>query len=129
VFGARAGRAMRESISGALSEKGEAVPFDAPLAQTAEIRRLAWERCGIVRCGDGLRQAVDRLESYHRDDGAPSRERTTVRNVHQVASLIARSALGREESRGAHFRTDFPEKREPFEKHSVLTKDSGVRFE
>ena len=129
VFGARAGRAMRESISGVLSGKGEAVPFDAPLAEGAEIRRLAWERCGIVRCGDGLRQAVDRLESYRRDNDAPSRERTTVRNIHQVASLIARSALGREESRGAHFRTDFPAKREPFEKHSVLSKDTGVRFE
>jgi L-aspartate oxidase len=51
------------------------------------------------------------------------------RNLHQVAWLIARSALAREESRGAHFRTDFPVKRAEFETHSIVTPTAGVRFE
>jgi L-aspartate oxidase len=38
-----------------------------------------------------------------------------------VAELIARSALLREESRGAHFRTDFPEKRTSFEHPTILS--------
>jgi aspartate oxidase len=38
-------------------------------------------------------------------------------NMREVALLIARCALAREESRGAHFRTDYPAKRPEFAKH------------
>jgi L-aspartate oxidase len=41
--------------------------------------------------------------------------------MHQVASLIALAALAREESRGGHYRIDFPSKSSAFEKHSLLT--------
>jgi L-aspartate oxidase len=41
------------------------------------------------------------------------------RNLHVVASLIVASALGREESRGAHYRNDFPE-RDAVARHSVI---------
>src|SRR5579872_2100483 len=129
VFGARAGRAMREWSSARQSEATHAARFEVPAAEAGDIRQLAWERCGIVRCGDGLRQAVDRLERYPMSEAPPTRERAALRNVHQVAQLIARSALAREESRGAHFRTDFPAKRAEFEKHSLISKDAGVRFE
>jgi L-aspartate oxidase len=45
-----------------------------------------------------------------------------------VLELIARSALAREESRGAHHRLDFPERREEFRKHSVIAKGQPVTF-
>jgi L-aspartate oxidase len=48
--------------------------------------------------------------------------------MRQTALLIARCALAREESRGAHFRTDFPEKRPTFEKHSVVQRGGAVAF-
>jgi aspartate oxidase len=45
-----------------------------------------------------------------------------------VVSLIARCALAREESRGAHYRTDYPAKQAEFQKHSVVSKDHDVTF-
>jgi L-aspartate oxidase len=48
--------------------------------------------------------------------------------MREVALLIARCALAREESRGAHFRTDYPAKRAEFAKHSVVQKDTVIAF-
>src|SRR5450759_3611492 len=45
-----------------------------------------------------------------------------------VALLIARCALARKESRGAHFRTDYPETREAFARHSVVGKQADITF-
>jgi L-aspartate oxidase len=128
VFGARAGRAMR-CVAEAEPAHGQPEMFRAPTADTDEIRRVAWEHCGIVRCGDGLRRAIALLEE---DGGVAAEltpERAEARNVHQVALLIATCALAREESRGAHFRTDFPHKRPDFERHSVISRGTGIRFE
>lgn len=129
VFGARAGRAMRESPSTSVGDSSPASSFDVPRAEAIDIRHLTWDQCGIVRCRDGLERAIEQLEQYGSQPAQPTRERAALRNIHQVALLIARSALAREESRGAHFRTDFPAKRAEFEKHSVISRDSGVRFE
>lgn len=81
-----------------------------------DVRRVAWEDCGIVRNAEGLKRAAGLLEG--RLD----------RNEALVAWLIARCALAREESRGAHFRTDFPEKRVEFEKHSLVRRDGEIEF-
>jgi L-aspartate oxidase len=130
VFGARAGRAMREIVSFATLKTGrEACPaFRAPRGESCKFRELAWAQCGIVRCGDGLRQAVLILESDAEEACEFTPERSEARNIRQTALLIARSALAREESRGAHFRTDFPGRRAEFEKHSVISRNVGVRF-
>ena len=128
VFGARAGRAMREAISAPLVSSGQAPRFDRPLVSAGEVRQIAWELCGIVRCGSQLRQAVASLEDDGGEAAPLTRGRAETRNLRQVALLIARCALGREESRGAHFRTDFPVKRAEFEKHSIVRRDSGVGF-
>ncbi|MBS1856833.1 MAG: L-aspartate oxidase [Acidobacteria bacterium] len=110
VFGIRAGRAMRDTAAAV----APAAAAPAPLPElTPEIRRIAWERCGIVRSAEGLAEACARFETIAPDS---------------VALLIARCALAREESRGAHFRTDFPAKSATLEKHSVIRKDTKVAF-
>jgi L-aspartate oxidase len=128
VFGARAGKAMREAAAGGDREQTQGPEFQVPLIEASELRQLTWDRCGIVRCGDGLREAIQKLEQVDCAASQPTRELAALRNIHQVSLLIARSALAREESRGAHFRTDFPGKRAEFEKHSLVRKDAGVRF-
>ena len=129
VFGARAGRAMRES---AAIGTGYAPPpvHDWPGGlHRHEIQRIAWERCGIVRDGEGLRAACAALD---RTEGAQpagiSPERAEACNMQQVALLIARSALARQESRGAHFRTDFPKKRAARGQHSSARENDEIGF-
>jgi L-aspartate oxidase len=86
-----------------------------------EIQRIAWEKCGIVRSADGLREAVAQLEAL----GPESPEE---RNIRLVALLIARCALARQESRGAHFRSDYPAKGEGRARHSVVRAGTDVAF-
>jgi L-aspartate oxidase len=121
VFGLRAARAMVDQ-TGDIPSASFAVP-DAGSSGTmtpVDIQMLAWRDCGIIRDGAGLKEACARLEAV-----GPTEE---ARNVHAVALAIARCALAREESRGAHFRTDFPEAREKFALHSIASKGSAVRF-
>jgi L-aspartate oxidase len=127
VFGIRAGRAMREAKGAGVSVPGfaarsvpESVSAPAP-GSAAEIQRIAWQNCGIVRSADGLREAAVQLEAL-----AP--QSPEERNMRQVVLLIARCALARQESRGAHFRTDFPETREAFARHSVVARGADVTF-
>jgi L-aspartate oxidase len=111
VFGIRAGRTMRE-VEGDVEQTGRSAALQIGDV-TGESRRIAWEKCGIIRTGEGLREACMELERIAPDS---------------VALLIARCALAREESRGGHFRSDFPHKRADFEKHSIVCKDTAVSF-
>jgi L-aspartate oxidase len=125
VFGARAARAMLSQSSAEPRGPFTVLP-EPPAAPTAEnpalagIRTMAWRCCGIIREAAGLAEACRLLET-----SAPSPE---VRNLHAVVALIARCALAREESRGAHFRSDFPEKRGRVALHSIVQRDGEVRF-
>jgi L-aspartate oxidase len=129
VFGARAGAAMRE-CAGAPAIKAESAPEPRfPQRQADELRLLAWEKCGIVRSGPELEAARRTLEETPLVAcAAPNRELFELRSIHQVVSLIARCALARRESRGAHYRTDYPEKRPEFAKHSLVSKNHDVSF-
>ena len=126
VFGARAGRAMLEWATRAYPARGTA-PESHDSALTAdEIRALTWDLCGITRDAAGLRTAWRRLEDAARPRARVSAHSAEVANMRQVALLIAQCALAREESRGAHFRRDYPHKEAAFEKHSVARLGADV---
>jgi L-aspartate oxidase len=57
-----------------------------------------------------------------------NRQSHELRNIHTVALLIARCALAREESRGGHYRVDFPEPRTEFQKHSQVSLRQEIDF-
>jgi L-aspartate oxidase len=125
VFGARAARAMLSQAGdpprGTFAVPGEsAAAGGAETLGAADVQALAWRLCGIVRDAAGLAEACRRLEA-----AVPAPE---ARNVREVAALIARCGLAREESRGAHFRADFPEKRDRFAAHSIVKRDAPVVF-
>jgi L-aspartate oxidase len=128
VFGARAGRAMLEWATAHRPTSGMAPESAGSALSADDVRALAWERCGIVRDAAGLRDACRRLEDAactHTDAPPHSAQ---LANLRQVALLIARCALAREESRGAHFRRDYPHKETAFRKHSIVSKGADVSF-
>jgi len=131
VFGARAGRAMRDCAGRSPEAHQIALPeVMFPSTTEERIRRLAWRKCGIIRSGEQLDEACRELQKdwQERNPDAGLSE-FCLRNMHTVALLIARCALAREESRGAHFRTDYPERQFAFERHSVISKSEDVRFQ
>lgn len=134
VFGARAGNAMTELPA---SQSPTSVPNLLPLfPEMLELglRSLTWRDCGVIRNGADMRSACDLLARTPLHPlPSPARADFELRNMHQVAYLIASAALAREESRGAHYRIDFPAKSSAFEKHSLVKKpapglNAQIRF-
>jgi len=75
----------------------------------ADLRGLMWKDAGLLRDGNGLREAQRGLDALVVTmPRGLFRRALEARNLHAVAGLIVASALGREESRGAHYRNDFP---------------------
>ena len=73
------------------------------------IRDLMWRKAGLFRTREGLTEAVDTLDSVDMPDGGTT-ESCRHRNLVTIARLIVRAARRREESRGGHFRQDFPDR-------------------
>jgi L-aspartate oxidase len=122
VFGLRAGHAMKQHAKDDLASGASAPRMLVPDLSERQIRALTWERCGIVRDRAGLECAIRILdESVWKPVDKLSLAGAELRNIHQVAGLIARCARWREESRGAHYRTDFPEKRQEFLRPSRIS--------
>jgi L-aspartate oxidase len=148
VYGARAARAMREGSApfsvaapASLAPAGAGEPNRAsqdggnlhplePGKLVAEVRPLLWEKVGIIRHGKSLGEAVARLNSLHLALSAEAqRADYEALNILEVARLIATSALAREESRGAHYREDFPLKNETAPpQHSFVARELPVFF-
>ncbi len=129
VYGARAGRTMRDWAGAGVARAPRMPEPDFPEMAEEDLRRLASARCGIVRSGEGLAEAERELESVPmRPCPSPNRALFELRGMHEILRLIARCALARKESRGAHCRTDYPEKRPEFQRHSRVSRHHEVTF-
>jgi L-aspartate oxidase len=138
VFGARAGTAMRAEMRERTPKKEDRLrpvashpAVDAPTEEViAEIQDLMWQNAGIVRERAGLVRAIERLEQIRPRVAHPQARRAwEAQNLCEAGLLVTRSALAREESRGAHYRTDFPAHNDlKFLRHSRLQGEL-IRFE
>jgi L-aspartate oxidase len=127
VFGARAAEAMvgdeNPAPSGAETVQGGSPGGGSHEGVREEVRRRAWAALGLERNATGLQDLLAFLGTVHRDGegDAVDRAGAEFRNLTGVARAMAVCALFREESRGAHFRTDFPERDDTrFRGHTLL---------
>lgn len=137
VYGARAGKAMCE-IPKRIAKAGSAPqaaysngPLDAGIEELiGQIQQLMWNEVGVVRTRQGMQKAVKTLEEMAPKFAHPkTRRRHEAANLYLSATLVARSALAREESRGSHYRMEYPDHDDKkFLKHSVVRAEGAVRF-
>jgi L-aspartate oxidase len=80
------------------------------------LRKTMSANLGVLRDGDGMREALRTILELARNSHS-----TRFDNVITTAKLIAVSALNRLESRGGHFRTDFPEESPDWKRRTLLT--------
>ncbi len=91
-----------------------------PAALRRELRQLLWEKAGVVRHGRDLEECLARLHELRdrldragvrgpREYNLSWREAMNFESMLEVSELLVRSALARTESRGSHYRSDFPQ--------------------
>ena len=142
VFGARAADAMvsdalplveaatEPSIVGSQNVDAEIAPI------VPELQAMMWQHAGLLRDAPMLLAGFDRfwpmLERYEHYKKRALQSRTLIETgaLLHVAMTILESAFERKESRGAHFRNDYPVRDDAhFGKHSIVDSDILVRFE
>jgi fumarate reductase (CoM/CoB) subunit A len=115
-----------------------------PFQARERLRQTMWKACGVERMAEGLRQGRGDLETLRRElipglTVYPGEGETTKRYpqelqeawetkmMTELADLVLISAIAREESRGHHNRSDFPEA-EKTPRHVLISRKEGVRF-
>jgi L-aspartate oxidase len=145
VFGARAGKAALDTPvrKEQLELGGRKITHPVPLTThhnsipdheeiRHELRKVMWERVGIIRCGESLSYAKERLAgwSYIQEEAPLTRRELELKNMLVVAQLTTEAALYREGSAGAHFRSDYPERGEGWQRHTAWRKkDEELAYE
>ena len=156
VFGKRAGeyaaKYAKESKRGSITEsqleefsKQALAPFDRetnavdqnPFQIQANLQERMQELVGIVRVENELIQAIDKIKDFGEQAGKAScggnrgynpgwHTAMELKHMITVAEAIARAAKERKESRGGHFREDFPNKSEEFGKVNICIRKDGA---
>jgi L-aspartate oxidase len=96
-----------------------------PSLNLPNLQSVMWDKVGIIRSGKSLKEAAGILATYESLlPQASDRPAYELNNLMLCARLVTEAALLREESRGAHFRTDFPRTSPEWQRHIVFRKNA-----
>jgi L-aspartate oxidase len=94
-----------------------------PPPSLAALQQLHWDKAGIIRDKEGLNQAAGTLAAWHNTLPTPADQAShELSNLILTGRLMTEAALIREESRGAHSRSDFPQTSPKWQRHIVWRK-------
>jgi L-aspartate oxidase len=94
---------------------------DVPPLSREALQSLMWREAGIVRDRESLSRAASVLAAWESSMSPPAdRPSQELADLLTCSRLVTEGALAREESRGAHYRSDFPEPREEWRRHLVF---------
>jgi len=89
------------------------------------LQKLLWNNVGIIRSSEGLRKADLQLEFWNREyTREMDRSSLELESALCTARLITKMALLREESRGVHYRSDFPQESPRWRRHIIFRSSS-----
>jgi L-aspartate oxidase len=129
VYGARTGRAALQSSVVPANRAALDVEISS-LSECDEIRRalrkLMWERAGIIRCGVSLGEAVEKLLLWEGILGKnyATRQELELKNMITVSRIIVKASLTRKGSVGAHYRSDYKERGKNWQQHIPWNKNT-----
>ncbi|HEX74028.1 MAG TPA: L-aspartate oxidase [Dehalococcoidia bacterium] len=93
-----------------------------PPPSLSALQQLLWDDIGIIRNKEGLTKSVNILAAWQRSLPQPTdRPSYELNNLVLTGRLVAEAALLRQESRGAHFRSDFPQSSPQWQHHILFT--------
>jgi L-aspartate oxidase len=113
----------REKTARYALNKRAALPTASPPSQ-ANLQQLHWDKVSIIRNQKDLSEAAELLATWQQQLLQPTdRPSHELHNLVLTGRLLTEAACIREESRGAHFRADFPQSSTGWRHHIILTKD------
>jgi fumarate reductase (CoM/CoB) subunit A len=127
-------RAEEERVHGLVND-GEYYPHQIK----RELKEIMWKDVAIIRNEEGLKSAIVKLEELREKSGnmkVPEgsgfnknlQDAIEIENIITVAMLVTESALLRRESRGAHYREDYPETNDKWARSIILNKNTDFRY-
>jgi succinate dehydrogenase/fumarate reductase flavoprotein subunit len=111
------------------AEKTKVKPAEAAVHE--KLGEIMWRQVGVMRNGQELKAAIEALSEMHLPQSDKEvRGEHELRSLHTLGLLVAKSALARQESRGSHYRADYPYRDDDqFQRHSLVAKGQDVSFE
>ncbi len=119
------GEAGRRDVRASVAEPEAAGAVT--VVDRTQLQQLMWAAAGVHRSREGLENAGTTLAGWRASESAnPTRHEREDANLLQLARILVSSALAREESRGAHFRSDFPGPSDEFARQLVRAREVTV---